>query len=101
MLESSLAPYLLWAKTREAASIDLAGSSLAACSLDDLPGAQQAVELTARNDNGYAPLVDAIAGHYAVDPARVVSAGGCSGANFLAIAAIVAAGDHVLVERPG
>ncbi len=101
MLESPLAPYLLWAKTRDAAAIDLAGSNLVHCALDELPGARDAVELTARNDNGYPPLVEAIARHYNVATSRIVSAGGCSGANFLAIAATVAAGDHVLVERPG
>jgi len=101
MLHSSVAPYLLWAKTREAASIDLAGSNLVHCSLDDLHGARDAVDITARNDNGYLPLVEAIANHYDVPADRVVSASGCSGAHFLAIAATVGAGDHVLVERPG
>jgi aspartate/methionine/tyrosine aminotransferase len=101
MLESSLAPYLLWAKTREAASIDLAGSNLLHCAIDELPGAREEVDLTARNDNGYPPVVEALAGHYRVSIDRIVTAGGCSGANFLAIAATVAAGDQVLVERPG
>lgn len=101
MLESPLAPYLLWAKTRQPAAIDLAGSNLAACSIDELPGMRDAVDITAPNDNGYGPLVDAIAGHYGVDARRVVPGAGCSGANFLAVAALVGAGDDVLVERPG
>jgi aspartate/methionine/tyrosine aminotransferase len=101
MLESPLAPYLYWAKSRQAASIDLAGSNLLHCTIDELPGARDALDLTARNDNGYPPLVEAIADHYQVATDRIVSAGGCSGANFLAIAATVAAGDHVLIERPG
>jgi aspartate/methionine/tyrosine aminotransferase len=100
MLESPLAPYLLWAKTRAPASIDLAGSNLLACSIDDLPGARDAVDVTAANDNGYAPLVEAIAAHYGLDQARVVPGAGCSGANFVAIAALVGPGDDVLVERP-
>jgi hypothetical protein len=37
MLSSSLAPYLLWAKTRHPAAIDLAGSKLVHCTLEDLP----------------------------------------------------------------
>ena len=101
MLTSPLAPYLLWAKTRQAAAIDLAGSNLLPCSLDDLPGAREALDLTAPNDNGFAPLVSAIASHYGVAIDRVATAAGCSGANFVAIAALVGAGDHVLVERPG
>ena len=100
MLTSSLAPYLLWAKTRHPAPIDLAGSNLLHCSFTDLPGAREALELTAPNDNGYAPVVDAIAAHYRVDRARVACATGCSGANFLVAATLVAAGDDVLIERP-
>ena len=100
MLQSSLAPYLLWAKTRHPAPIDLAGSNLLHCTLDDLPGARDVIEVSVPNDNGYAPVITAIARHYGVDPARVVQAGGCSGANFITIAALVGAGDDVLVERP-
>jgi aspartate/methionine/tyrosine aminotransferase len=101
MLTSPLAPYLLWAKTRQAASIDLAGSNLLPCAIDELPGAREALDLSAPNDNGYAPLVTAIAAHYGVTKDRVATAAGCSGANFLTIAALVGAGDHVLAERPG
>ncbi|MCR4373358.1 MAG: aminotransferase class I/II-fold pyridoxal phosphate-dependent enzyme [Acidobacteria bacterium] len=101
MLTEPLAPYMLWAKTREAAEIDLAGSNLLSCTLADLPGAADALQLTAPNDNGYAPLVESIAAHCGVAADRVVTATGCSGANFLAIAALVGAGDEVLVEQPG
>jgi aspartate/methionine/tyrosine aminotransferase len=101
MLTEPLAPYMLWAKTREAAEIDLAGSNLLSCTLEDLPGAAGALQLTAPNDNGYAPLEESIAAHCGVATDRVVTATGCSGANFLAIAALVGAGDEVLVEQPG
>ncbi len=100
MLESPLAPYLLWAKTRQPASIDLAGSNLVPCTLDDLPGAREAVDLTAPNDNGFAPLTNAIARHYGVTGDRIVTGHGCSGANFLTVAALVGPGDDVLIERP-
>ena len=100
MLTSSLAPYLLWAKSRQPAAIDLAGSNLLHCSLEELPGAREALELTVPNDNGYAPVVEAIAAHYRVDRARVSCATGCSGANFLVAAALLSAGDDVLIERP-
>jgi aspartate/methionine/tyrosine aminotransferase len=100
MLDTPLAPYLFWAKTRRPAAIDLAGSNLLPCSLDDLPGAREAVDLAAPNDNGFAPLVDAIAASYGVEPARIATATGCSGANFLVAAALLAAGDDVLIERP-
>ena len=47
MLTSSLAPYLYWAKSRQPALIDLAGSNLLHCAIEDLPGARGALELTA------------------------------------------------------
>jgi aspartate/methionine/tyrosine aminotransferase len=100
-MEYPLAPYLYWAKSRQPAAIDLAGSNLLPCTLDDLPGVREAIDLSAPNDNGYAPLVESIAAHYGVAADRVVSADGCSGANFIAIAALAGPGDEVLIERPG
>jgi aspartate/methionine/tyrosine aminotransferase len=95
------APYMEWAKTRPAADFDLAGSNILACSLDDLPGARDALALDGANDNGYRPLLDAIAERYGVDADRVTTAGGTSGANFVVLAALLEPGDEVLVERPG
>jgi len=95
------APYMEWAKTRPTPDIDLAGSNILACSIDDLPDAREAVAFSGANDNGYRPLMDAIAARYRVDPDRVTHAGGTSGANFLVYAALLEPGDDVLVERPG
>ena len=95
------APYMEYAKTRHHARFDLGGSNILACSLDDLPGANEAVALNGDNDNGYAPLIDAIASRYGSSSNRVTTATGTAGANFLALAALVEPGDDVLVERPG
>ena len=95
------APYMEWAKTRAAAEFDLAGSNIMACGLDDLPGARMAVDLAGANDNGYRPLVEAIAERYEVSPDNVTTAGGTAGANFFVLAALLEPGDEVLVERPG
>ncbi|HET9370241.1 MAG TPA: pyridoxal phosphate-dependent aminotransferase [Vicinamibacterales bacterium] len=100
MLDAPLAPYLLWAKTRQPAAIDLAGSNLLACTIDDLPDVRETVDLAAPNDNGFAPVIEAIAARYGVGTDRVAAAQGCSGANFLTVAALVAPGDEVLVEKP-
>jgi len=89
-----------WAKARPVATFDLAASAVAACTLNDLPGARDVVELTGRNENGYPPLVEAIAARYDVSPDRVATANGASGANLLACIALVSPGDDVLVERP-
>ena len=45
---------------------DLAGSNILSCSLDDLEGARDALLLSGSNDNGYQPLVEAIARRYMV-----------------------------------
>ena len=95
------APYMEWAKTRAAAEFDLAGSNILNCSLEDLPGAREALDLAGANDNGYRPLVEAIGARYGVDPGLVTTAGGTAGANFLILAALLEPGDEVLVERPG
>jgi aspartate/methionine/tyrosine aminotransferase len=91
---------MAWAKTRPRARIDLASSNLLACTLEDLPGAREAVEIAGESPDGYRPLVEAIAARYGVAPDRVATGGGCSGANFLAMAALLEAGDEVLLERP-
>jgi aspartate/methionine/tyrosine aminotransferase len=90
-----------WAKTRPVPDCDLAGSNILACTLDDLPTAADALSLNGVNDNGYLPLLDAIGARYGVDPDRVTTASGTSGANFLVYAALLEPGDEVLVERPG
>jgi aspartate/methionine/tyrosine aminotransferase len=90
-----------WAKTRPSARFDLAGSNILACSIDELPGAREAIAFDGRNDSGYAPLIESIATHYGVATGQVTTAQGASGANFLACAALLEPGDDVLVETPG
>ncbi|MBE3072998.1 MAG: pyridoxal phosphate-dependent aminotransferase [Acidobacteria bacterium] len=95
------APYMEWAKTHARVAWDLTGSNLLPCTLDDLPEARDVLELWGPNDEGYIPLVEAIARHAGVAADRVALATGASGANFLVCAALLDRGDDVLVERPG
>jgi aspartate/methionine/tyrosine aminotransferase len=95
------APYMEWAKSRPSPRFDLAGSNILGCSLDDLPGAGDALALSGKNDDGYAPLVEAIGARYAVRATQIATAQGTSGANFIVCAALLEPGDDVLVERPG
>ena len=101
------AAYMEWAKTRAVPDIDLAGSNILACSIEDLPDAREAVDLAGANDNGYRPLTEAIAARYGVDADRVTTAGGTSGANFLVYAALLsgaydlAAGSGIHFEPAG
>ncbi len=94
------APYMHWAKTHHLAPHDLTGSNLLPVTLDELPGAADALALSGRNADGFAPLVEAVAARYGVAPERVATAPGTSGANFLAMAALLRPGDEVLIERP-
>ena len=94
------APYMEWARHRPHPDVDLAGSNLLPCALDDLPGAREALEIAGESPDGYAPLVEAISARYGVPADHVATAGGCSGANFLACAALLEAGDEVLIEHP-
>lgn len=89
-----------WAKGRPRARIDLAGSNLAACRIEDLPGAADALDLSGESPDGFPPLVEAIASAHGVAPDRVATGTGCSGANFLVCAALLEPGDEVLVESP-
>jgi aspartate/methionine/tyrosine aminotransferase len=91
---------MAWAKTHHRPKWDLSGSNLLPCTIDELPGAAEVLELTGPNDNGYEPLVEAIAAQYGASPDRVATAGGTSGANFLTYAALLRPGDEVLIEQP-
>ena len=95
------APYMHWSKVHPIPTYGLTRSDLQHCDLGDLPGAREALALSGPNDEGYAPLVEAIAEHHNVGSDRVCTAAGASGANFLAIAALVRAGEELLVETPG
>jgi len=89
-----------WAKRHPRPRFDLCGSNLAPCTIDDLPGARDIVAPNGENDHGYAPLIEAIAAFYGTTSEHVALASGTSGANFLVLAALLAAGDEVLVEKP-
>jgi len=95
------APYMEWAKSRPKPGIDLAGSNLLACILEDLPGARDAVDVAGDSPDGYPPLLEAIANRHGTTRDHVACAVGCSGANFLAFAAVLETGDEVLCESPG
>jgi aspartate/methionine/tyrosine aminotransferase len=92
--------YMRWAKDHAAARYNLANSGMLGCSTDDLVLEPGDLQINGANRDGYSPLLEAIAARYGVTPEQVVTAPGTSGANFLAFAALIEAGDEVLVERP-
>jgi aspartate/methionine/tyrosine aminotransferase len=95
------APYMAWAKHHPHAPYDLTGSNLLPCTLEDLPGARETLALHDPNDEGYPPLLEAIARRYGMDVDQVATGAGAAGAYFLALGALVRPGDTVLVEWPG
>ena len=92
--------YMRWAKEHAAARYNLANSGLLGCGTADLVLEPGDVQVNGANRDGYPPLLEAIADRYGVDPERVVTAQGTSGANFLALSTLVDYGDEVLVEQP-
>ncbi|MFL6861785.1 MAG: pyridoxal phosphate-dependent aminotransferase [Allosphingosinicella sp.] len=92
--------YMHWAKTQRPVLYPLSGSEVAHFPLDRLGPAIADLALTGASHYRYAPLREAIAAKENVTPDRVVAADGTSMANMLAMAALVAPGDEVLVERP-
>jgi aspartate/methionine/tyrosine aminotransferase len=93
-------PYVAWMKHAPEISFNLMGSNLIHCEVDDLPGARERLELDAFHEEGYEPLLEAIAQRYGVGMDQVAPATGASGANFLVCGALLRAGDEVVVERP-
>ena len=93
--------YMAFAKLETAARYNLASSGVADCVLADLDLDVRALELHGDNAYGHRALIELIATRFNVDPACVViPGGGCSFANHLALAALIAPGDEVLVEAP-
>ena len=92
--------YMAFAKLETAARYNLASSGIADCALADLGVTLDDLELHGPNAYGWDPLDEAIAARFAIDPACVVTAAGASFANHLALAALVAPGDEILVPAP-
>jgi aspartate/methionine/tyrosine aminotransferase len=93
--------YMHFAKTRSRARFNLATSGVADCALDDLQLDFDDLALHGPNAYGYPPLTERVAQRFGVDPDCVVMVGGgCSFANHLAMATLIAPGDQVLIEDP-
>ena len=92
--------YMEWAKTRSQARFNLASSGVAEIPMSELPIRLEDLELTGPSFYGYPPLQERLAKKAGVTPECVVAATGASMANYLALAAFLEPGDHVLIEEP-
>jgi aspartate/methionine/tyrosine aminotransferase len=94
--------YMEWVKTSTAgAKYNLANSGVKSYPLSSLPVDFKSLQLTGPGAYGYPPLVEALAQKCGVPTNCVATALGTSGANHLAMAVLLDAGDEVLVEHPG
>jgi aspartate/methionine/tyrosine aminotransferase len=89
-----------WAKTQPPATYNLATSGVSHYPLERLRVSLSDLELSGESAYGYPPLQQAIAAKHGATTGSVVAANGTSMANFLAMAALIAPGDEVLVEQP-
>jgi aspartate/methionine/tyrosine aminotransferase len=92
--------YMQWAKTSSPAKFNLATSGLANLPLQALEVSLDELEITTAYGYGYPPLMQALAARLAVDPDSLVTAAGTTFANHLALAALISAGDEILIEQP-
>jgi aspartate/methionine/tyrosine aminotransferase len=92
--------YLEWAKLCSKANYNLATSGIASFPLAELHVSAQDLEINGPTVYGYAPLQERLAKKCGVTPDCVVAAAGTAMANHLAMAAVIQAGDDVLMEQP-
>jgi aspartate/methionine/tyrosine aminotransferase len=93
--------YMNFAKLNTAATYNLASSGVADCVLADIGASMDDLALHGPSTYGYSPLMTMIADRFQVPETCVVMpGGGCSFANHLAMAALIAPGDAVLIEDP-
>ena len=71
-------PYVAWMTHAPEIPNNLMGSNLLHCGVEDLPGAREALELDGLHEEGYPPLVEAIASRYGTMPSQVSVATGTS-----------------------
>jgi aspartate/methionine/tyrosine aminotransferase len=89
-----------WAKLHSHAQFNLATSDILNVLASEFPLTIRDFEITGPGGYGYESLQERIARHGCVAAECVVAANGTSMANHLAMAALIGAGDEVLIEQP-
>lgn len=92
--------YLEWAKLHSEAKFNLATSGIQSYPLAELGVRIEDLEICGPTKYGWEPLQERLARKCGVTPDQVVVANGTAMANHLAMAALIAPGDDVLVEEP-
>jgi len=92
--------YMEFAKLRQVAKYDLAASGVMNCSIFDLHFRLDDLDINGPTLSGHVPLLEAIARLKGVAPESVITTAGTSMANHLAMSALFAPGEEVLIEEP-
>ncbi|MCI0451734.1 MAG: aminotransferase class I/II-fold pyridoxal phosphate-dependent enzyme [Candidatus Latescibacteria bacterium] len=92
--------YLSWTKRRAPVRYNLARSGVPRLPLERLELSLADLLHNENAEDGWPPLMERIAARQDVTAAHVVTTHGCSMANHLAMAAVVEAGDDVVMESP-
>src|SRR5271163_5250058 len=92
--------YMEFAKLKPATKYDLATSGVMNCSIFDLHFRLDDLDINGPTLRGHKPLLEAIAHMKGVAPASVINTAGTSMANHLAMSALFAPGEEVLIEEP-
>lgn len=93
-------PYIEWSKLDSSARYNLTASGVLPVSASELGATLEDLEIAGTSQYGYEPVLEGIAAHCGVPRECIVLAAGTSMANHLAMAALVAPGDEVVIERP-
>lgn len=92
--------FMEWSKLRSQARFSLAPSGISNVPASEFPAIQDTIEITGSDSYGYEPLQQRIARHTGAPVECIAAAAGTSMANHLAMAAVLNAGDEVLIEQP-
>lgn len=92
--------YMEFAKTRQAGTYNLAISGMIDYPLAELPVTLADLEINGPNNYGYPPLLEEIGKKCGAPVRNIATTLGTSMANYLAMSAILAPGDEVLIEHP-
>jgi aspartate/methionine/tyrosine aminotransferase len=99
--ETMQSQYMEWAKTRSQARYSLATSGIMNVPLAEFPLRVEELEVTTTASGyGYPPLQQRLAQYTGAPEECIVAGTGTSMANHLAMAAVLAPGDEVLIEEP-
>lgn len=92
--------YLTWTKRRSGVRYNLARSAVPRLAFERLDLTLADLLHNENAEDGWPPLMERIAARQGLEPAHVVTTHGCSMANHLVFAALVEAGDDVVMEAP-